>query len=503
MGEIMATDIDEKLLEKMLTDLEKARSWTPRTIAKLESLIHSEDEFALFRINPIRFADEKNVHEAEAIDLFLHATRVGLFQMDWQLLCPLCGAIANSFNSLHDVHSDYFCTLCQRSAEASMDDYMEVSFTIAPPVRKLVYHRPESIHEHLSVDDFYFKYFFSQNGLTTTGGKVNDELKASAEIRSYLEPGETKTFDLDLPAGRLWGLDGLHQAHLSLPVGGAPAETKQHLSIRLAEGDFQADTASLFPGKISLEFENRTSRKAALFFMGLSEDYLRKPLTSIQFAPFLSAKRLVTTQTFRDLFRNEYVHGAESIKIKEMTFLFTDLKGSTALYDRIGDLKAFTLVQEHFETLTKVIQNHSGAIVKTIGDAVMASFANPFDAVRAALELLEEISRFNRMRGSEDVILKIGIHRGPCIAVTLNDCLDYFGQTINIASRVQGLADSKEVYVSEEIYHAPGVQEFLEKFEIMRGKAHLRGIQTEMQVYRILNSDRVSADGRASVQTPV
>ena len=156
MGEIMATDIDEKLLEEILTDLEKARSWTPRTIAKLESLIHAEDEFALFRIDPIRFADEKKVSEAEAIDLFLHATRLGLFQMDWQLLCPLCGAIANSFNSLHDIHPDYFCALCQRSAEASMDDYMQVSFTIAPPVRKLVFHRPESIPEHLSVDDFYF-----------------------------------------------------------------------------------------------------------------------------------------------------------------------------------------------------------------------------------------------------------------------------------------------------------------------------------------------------------
>ena len=499
----MATDIDEKLLDEILTDLEKARSWTPRTIAKLESLIHSEDEFALFRINPIRFANEKNRSEAEAIDLFLHATRLGLFQMDWQLLCPLCGAIANSFNSLHDVHSDYFCTLCQRSAEASMDDYMEVSFTIAPPVRKLVYHRPESIPEHLSVDDFYFKYFFSENGLTTTGEKSNDQLKASAEIINYLEPGQTKTFDLDLSAGRLWGLDGLHQAHLSLPIGGEPAVTGQHVSIRLAEGEFQADTASLFPGKISLEFENRTSTKAALFFMCLSEDYLRKTPTGLQFAPFLSAKRLVTTQTFRDLFRNEYVHGAESINIKEMTFLFTDLKGSTALYDRIGDLKAFTLVQEHFERLTKVIQNHSGAIVKTIGDAVMASFANPFDAVRAALELLEEISRFNKMRGSEDVILKIGIHRGPCIAVTLNDCLDYFGQTINIASRVQELADSREVYVSEEIYQAPGVHEFLDKFEIMPGKAHLKGIQTEMQVYKILSSDRESADGRAGVQTSV
>src|SRR5262249_57700045 len=133
----------------------------------------------------------------------------------------------------------------------------------------------------------------------------NDRLRGLGEISRYFEAGQTKTFDLDVSAGRLWGLDGLHQAHLSLPIGGDPAVTGQHVSIRLAEGEFQADTASLFPGKISLEFENRTSRKAALFFMCLSEDYLQKTPTSLQFAPFLSAKRLVTTQTFRDLFRNE------------------------------------------------------------------------------------------------------------------------------------------------------------------------------------------------------
>src|SRR5215831_20259855 len=143
-----------------------------------------------------------------------------------------------------------------------MDDYMEVSFTIAPPVRKLIYHRPESIQEHLSIDDFYFKYFFSENGLTTTGEKSNDRLRALAEISSYLDPNQTKTFDLDLSAGRLWGLDGLHQTHLSLPIGGDPALTGQHVSIRLVEGKFHADTTSLLPGKISIEFENRTSRKA-------------------------------------------------------------------------------------------------------------------------------------------------------------------------------------------------------------------------------------------------
>ena len=66
------------------------------------------------------------------------------------------------------------------------------------------------------------------------------------------------------------------------------------------------------------------------------------------------------------------------IGVKDITILFTDLKGSTALYERIGDLKAFSLVHRHFDSLEQVINNHNGAIVKTIGDAVMATFLNPF-----------------------------------------------------------------------------------------------------------------------------
>ncbi|MFL5159484.1 MAG: adenylate/guanylate cyclase domain-containing protein [Microvirga sp.] len=73
--------------------------------------------------------------------------------------------------------------------------------------------------------------------------------------------------------------------------------------------------------------------------------------------------------------------------------LFTDLKGSTDLYDRIGDLNALSLVQQHFERLRDVTVRHGGAIIKTIGDAVMAAFVEPADAVRAALAMLQDMER--------------------------------------------------------------------------------------------------------------
>ena len=164
------------------------------------------------------------------------------------------------------------------------------------------------------------------------------------------------------------------------------------------------------------------------------------------------------------------IQGTEGIGVRDITILFTDLKGSTALYERIGDLKAFSLVHQHFDQLGRVITENSGAFVKTIGDAVMASFLSPVDAVKAGVEMIREIAKFNRSFTTRDVILKIGIHKGPCIAVTLNDRLDYFGQTVNVAARVQGLAGAEEIYVTEDVFSHPGVKTQLKGFRVFRGR---------------------------------
>jgi class 3 adenylate cyclase len=252
--------------------------------------------------------------------------------------------------------------------------------------------------------------------------------------------------------------------------------------VTLEAGAVACESASVNGGKLQFIVDNRTAAKASMMILGFPPEFEKKPLL---FEPFLSGKKLLTFQTFRDLFSSEVIQGSEGIGVRDITILFTDLKGSTALYERIGDLKAFSLVHQHFERLGKVINLNSGALVKTIGDAVMATFLNPVDAVKAALEMNKEIGRFNRGLAGKDVILKIGIHKGPCIAVTLNNRQDYFGQTVNTASRVQGLAGAEEVYVTSDVFAFPGVKALLKGCRVFAGAVRLKGMREETQVYKV------------------
>jgi class 3 adenylate cyclase len=206
---------------------------------------------------------------------------------------------------------------------------------------------------------------------------------------------------------------------------------------------------------------------------------------SLGYSPFLSGKQLITSQTFRDLFHYDVVKGTESLGVKNIAILFTDLKGSTSLYERIGDLSAFSLVRQHFDILGKVVAHNSGSIVKTIGDAVMASFMNPLQAVKAAVEMHKEVEQMNASLGAKDIILKIGIHSGASIVVNLNDRLDYFGQTVNIAARVQNLAAADEIYLTTDVYNFEGVAGFLSGESVEQSLARVKGVQEELSVYKV------------------
>jgi class 3 adenylate cyclase len=131
--------------------------------------------------------------------------------------------------------------------------------------------------------------------------------------------------------------------------------------------------------------------------------------------------------------------------------------GSTELYERFGDAQAFALVKEHFHIMERIVRANDGGIVKTIGDAVMAVFVDPRDAMRSAVEMIEAFDDLETARRLKDsIVVKVGIHHGPCIAVTLNERLDYFGTTVNIAARVQGLSDGRDVMASGAMFAESG-----------------------------------------------
>jgi len=202
---------------------------------------------------------------------------------------------------------------------------------------------------------------------------------------------------------------------------------------------------------------------------------------------FLTAKRLLTNQTFRDIYRTDTLDIDQRLKITSLTFLFTDLKGSTALYERVGDLVAYDIVRQHFRVLHDVVAEEAGAVVKTIGDAVMATFETPDRALAAALRMRDEMARINAERHNEDLLLKIGIHEGPCLAVRLNDSQDYFGQTVNMAARVQGLASSRAIFVTQSVVEDPKSAKILENSGLHPSMqlAALRGITDKTTVYEI------------------
>jgi class 3 adenylate cyclase len=118
----------------------------------------------------------------------------------------------------------------------------------------------------------------------------------------------------------------------------------------------------------------------------------------------------------------------------------------------------------------------------------MATFSTPKDGLTAALGMHQAMTEFNRSNDRDDLILKIGLHEGPCLAVTLNDRLDYFGQTVNISARVQGLASPQAIYATEPIVSHESVRELLATAQIspVSRRASLKGVSDEMTIYEIL-----------------
>jgi class 3 adenylate cyclase len=164
--------------------------------------------------------------------------------------------------------------------------------------------------------------------------------------------------------------------------------------------------------------------------------------------------------------------------------MFTDLTGSTAMYVRMGDAPAYGLVRAHFAYLAERVSRHGGFIVKTVGDAVMAAFHDPAEAVRAALSMQDDLPGFNEGR-TDRVILKLGLHQGPCVAVTAGGVLDYFGSTVNTAARLEHHCKGGEVVISAAVLADADAAAALAGRRVGEESAELRGLSEPVRCVRV------------------
>src|SRR5437660_1060676 len=444
-------------------------------------LIDEGEDHELNRINVLDFSKRSGLDEERVISGFLHASRLGLFDLTWNVLCPGCGGVLDAHATLKSLrHDNYHCGLCACGYEASVDAQVEVALTVSPRTRRIAAHDPNT----LPVWEYFKQVFWS------SGVDLNKESFASLTDEVTLDTlelpaGERAVMSLKLPSDFIIVFEPVTHAAQFIDVQGEPTKERQQLSLIYNKTPSPTGgTITMRPGPLRLSLDNHAGVRV-LPSVFVAADALHHLLGKRK--PFLTAKRMLTNQTFRDVFKADNLNIDQRLKITSLTFLFTDLKGSTALYERVGDLAAFDLVRAHFHALLEIISSEKGAVVKTIGDAVMATFIRPEHAIVAGLRMRAAMDVLNAERGTRDLVVKIGIHEGPCLAVMLNERQDYFGQTVNIAARGPSLQTSQEIHSTGPVIESPAVASILRKESIrpIQKEAALRGIADKMVVYEI------------------
>ena len=476
--------MNQNTLQQKLEALASFPAVKGETVAEVGRVLAGLSSWELFRINPLRFAAEHKFDASEMINLFVHGAKVGLFDFAWNMLCPSCGSIVDSHVSLNEVEENLFhCAACHIDVPSNLDDHVEVAFTINPSVKRL------DIAPFKDTES-YWRYFRSANHQRSPA--LTDYIGEVSRAAALLAPDEAQSLSLAAEPGKLYRVISVdNHAAAFIRFSDEQSATVQTLDLAVLPNSVTPKETTIDAGGVTINVRNLCKTHTGVFLVLTDLQRLHAILNEhpSKFLPFLTGKMLLNNQSFRELFRIQHLIPDLKLRLRSLTLLFTDLKGSTALYDQTGDVFAYNLVQEHYQILTASVRENAGAVIKTMGDALMATFSSPLDGVNAALEMMEKMKPFNTrlLRDNHTLGLKIGLHEGSALAVNAEDRLDYFGQTVNVAARVQALAQAHEICVTEPVFQADGVRRaFADSgYHTEHRSVSLRGVGQPAIVYQL------------------
>ena len=438
----------------------------PELIERLAAHLSSADDPDVLRMRPFALADAWGVARLDALRLFLYATRAGLLDLEWDVICPNCRGASVRATTLADLSRDAHCSSCNIRYDVNFDESVELRFSVNPDIREAI--------------DMPF----------CIGGPANTRHIIS---QLWLPARGTKELTLRLPEGSYRLRTRQLPATAAINVAAGASATR----VRFSDDAIAPETPVLTSGEATLTLENTTDVSLLVV--------LEQSAWSAQAA---SAALVTALAEFRQLFSSEVLAPGLGVAIRNLTFLFSDLKDSTAIYDTIGDSPAYARVRDHFDVMNRIIASWRGALVKTIGDAVMAVFPSVEDAIEASLQIQREFTAGEIARGNPALKVKLGLHRGPCIAVNANDLLDYFGSTVNIAARVQAASVGGDIVVTQDVLTDPGVQDVVERAApgIETFERELKGFSQAFTLYRLWVHDsedtQVAAQERRKTMVP-
>jgi serine/threonine protein kinase/class 3 adenylate cyclase len=372
------------------------------------------------RIRPLALARRLSLEPDQVIAACLHGAHDGALVLLWDILCPVCRIPAKFVAALAELGAKGHCDACQLDYELDFGRSVELIFRAHPEIRE------------------------SDLGTYCIGGPAHSP-HVVAQMR--VRPGERLVLNLSLDEGR-YRLSG-PQLGFALEFRTEPRQSIKQCDLILPRpAEASAQPLVLAAGAQRFSLSNRSDRELVVKVERVA------PRDDA-----LTAARASALPLFRALFPAETLSVGRSVGLETMTLVVTELDDPDGLYERLGDARAFTAIHEQFEALGGCLREHGGALVKTVGEGIVASFSEPVAAVAAALELAHALAGHDPTRG---LALRVGVHRGPVLVATINDHLDYFGNTARLAARLPRLAPPGGVILSPAVASDPGVATLLQ-----------------------------------------
>ncbi|HEX4120245.1 MAG TPA: DUF5939 domain-containing protein [Verrucomicrobiae bacterium] len=436
----------EPVFRTALEKLERSGQPAP-LVGRLETLLREAPDVELSAMRPLAIARSWNENSWNVLGLFLNATRCGLLDLRWEVLCPNCrSSRLPPARSLTNLKRTSHCEVCQIQFDGEFDKSVELKFSVNASIR------PVSTETYC---------------LAGPGGTPH------IVCQIWLEPGEKRV--LPMPNARHALRLHSHQVAKIFAFSDDALESAKNVSVSCSPSEF---SVAFNVEGVATDHSRVVNANAFPILVSWQESGWSEDI--------LTASRATNLQQFRDLFASEVISPTEQVTVGYQVILFTDLRGSTAMYHNLGDAGAYALVRNHFVALTEAIQSHHGAVVKTIGDAVMAAFSRVDEALSAVEEMFRRLPSANP-KLDPPLILKSSLHAGPCLAVNANDKLDYFGTTINLAARIVECCQGGDLAVSDEVFQRPETADFLKRtgFKVVPSEMRYRGFDAPHRVWHI------------------
>ncbi len=438
------TPVESTLFEARCAAL-RAAGADARAADRLAALLREGADDEVVGMRPYELADLWGLPRADGLKTCLLAVKAGLLDLSWEVLCPNCAAPKERLGALADLKNASHCGSCGIDYGVDLDSSVELRVSAHPSVRA------------------------AKRAVFCAGSPAHSR-HARAQLR--LDGSTPRAVELDLGA-RSYVVRHLQgkRAVVLRPSESGPASVSVDFA-KAADGDelaFRPGTVRLLLQPTGLPALARVE----------NEDWKQAAAT---------AAHVTALQDFRDLFSSEVLAPGLEIGIKNLALLFTDLKGSTEMYERIGDATAYGIVRDHFAFLTAIVAARGGGVVKTIGDAVMAVFPSGSAALEAALDMQERVGELNaRLAPRPAVSLKIGVHQGPAIAINSGGVLDYFGTMVNVSARVQNESAGGDIVITKAIGADPSCAAILKRREPSgeHFTIALKGLSGEFDLWRL------------------